>query len=105
MVVSRPSPLGNPATHLRIVETIATVQVETREAALVYYREWLRPRLLTMTSQREEFYFILGLAKRWDIQLLCWCFPKACHADIVKELLEEALHDEVAFFSDIGKVS
>jgi hypothetical protein len=28
------------------------------------------------------------ISRRSDLLLLCWCAPKACHGDVVKEFVE-----------------
>jgi len=31
------------------------------------------------------------MAKTGDVNLVCFCKPKACHGDIIKKLIEEKL--------------
>lgn len=48
--VGRGSIWGNPATHLPLTQTQASVQVATREDAISYYEDWLpsQPHLMAL---------------------------------------------------------
>ena len=72
--VGRPTKWGNPFSHLP--NTLAKFQVKTRDDAVDAYRSWVvtQPELL---SSLEE------LRGR---DLVCWCAPKRCHADVLLEL-------------------
>ena len=72
--VGRPSPWGNPFSHL--AGTLAAHRVRTREEAVACYEEWIRsqPQLLTMLP------FLRGKV------LGCWCAPLPCHADVLLRL-------------------
>jgi hypothetical protein len=50
-----------------------------RTRVIKLYRQWIgqRPQLI------EE------LRRRKPTALYCWCYPKACHGDVLIELLEE----------------
>jgi hypothetical protein len=52
-----------------------------RESVIALYRVWLLQELQSGRLNLEE----LRGAKR----LGCWCAPKACHGDVLKELLEK----------------
>jgi hypothetical protein len=74
--VGRPSPWGNPFSHLP--GTLAQFRVATRAAAIRSYRRWLRtqPQLLAaLPTLRGK---VLG----------CWCAPQACHAEVLARLAE-----------------
>ncbi len=72
--VGRPSKWGN---HFKIGSD------GTREEVIKKYREWLesldRPALNTL---REQLY---------GKDLVCWCSPLPCHADILLELANPTL--------------
>ena len=40
---------------------------------------------------KEELTRLADLARRGPLVLVCWCAPKACHADIIREVLEGML--------------
>lgn len=73
---------GNPFTHKD--GTFAKFKVDTREEAVERYREYIlnSPRLL------EHLHELKGKV------LGCWCSPKACHGDILIELIKERYGEE-----------
>jgi hypothetical protein len=83
--VGRPSPLGNPFAvqpHGRY----------TREQAVSEYESWLRSRLHAKDpAVCAEMNRLFQLARDGNLALVCWCSPQACHADVVKRVLEEQL--------------
>jgi hypothetical protein len=78
--VGRPSPLGNPFA----------MQCEAERASVIRdYEDWLAEQLLAPRSAASiEMSRLAGLARKQDICLLCFCVPKACHADIIKRTIE-----------------
>lgn len=79
----RGSPLGNP---FRISETCS------REEAISLYRDRTRRRIEEGDAEiRGELNRIWRLAKKGDVNLVCFCAPRACHADFIKQLIEEKL--------------
>src|SRR6266540_7499759 len=77
--VGRPSPLGNPfAMHC-----------EAERASVIRdYEEWLAGQLLDPRSAASiEMSRLAALARKQEICLLCFCAPKACHADIIKRTI------------------
>jgi len=78
--VGRPSPLGNPFA----------MQGEVIRAAVIRaYEDWLAEQLLDPRSAASiEIHRLAALARKQDICLVCWCAPKACHADIIKRTIE-----------------
>ena len=84
MYVGRPSPLGNP---------FAMQGESTRAQVIRDYEEWLAEQLLDPCSAAStEMSKLAALARKQDICLLCWCAPKACHADIIKRTIEAINH-------------
>jgi len=78
--VGRPSPLGNPFP----------LHCEAERARVIRdYEEWLAEELLdTRSAASIEMSRLAALARKQDICLVCWCAPKACHADIIKRTIE-----------------
>lgn len=71
----RGSQWGNPFSHQE--GTQARFKVDTREQAIVQFREWLlRQPELVERAKRELRGKVLG----------CWCHPKACHGDVLAEV-------------------
>ncbi len=78
--VGRPSPLGSPFPLHREAE---------RASVIRDYEEWLAEQLLDPRSAASiELHRLAALAREQDICLVCWCAPKACHADIIKRTIE-----------------
>lgn len=80
--ISRLGKWGNPFTHKE--GTRASVIVASREEAIEKYREYIlnKPELL------DALHELKGKT------LGCWCKPKACHGDVLVELIKERLSDE-----------
>jgi hypothetical protein len=78
--VGRPSPLGNPFP----------LHCEAERAAVIGdYEDWLAEQLLDARSAASiEMSRLAALARKQDICLVCFCAPKACHADIIKRTIE-----------------
>lgn len=79
--IGRPGTLGNPF----VMKTEAQ-----RSSVISRYRDWLREEY----KKRGEVYTILNtLASKHkrgeNIQLVCWCAPKPCHGDVVKDAIEK----------------
>ena len=78
--VGRPSKWGNPMTIREVREfNLGVDEKEANQIAVNWYRQYLgvNPRLM---SQIEEL-------KGRD--LVCWCTPLPCHADVLLELVNE----------------
>ena len=86
--IGRGSPLGNPYSHMD--GTKAEVRVATREQAIEKYRTWFEHARMNSVE-------VHGLLERMvaahlagiDINLVCYCAPKPCHGDVIKEYIEE----------------
>jgi hypothetical protein len=77
--IGRPSEWGNPYTHIKDKKTLAQFIVKTREESILKYREWI----LSQEHLMQKLESLRG--KRMG----CWCKPKACHGDIIIQLLNE----------------
>lgn len=76
--VGRPSKWGNPFSHLP--NTRASHRVADRDAAVACYRKWAMGYSSYIASVKKEL-------KGKD--LVCWCAPKACHADVLLEIAND----------------
>lgn len=76
--VGRPTVWGNPFSHRP--GTRAGVKVDTREDAVAKYKEWIL-----------RHHDLVNLAKidLKGMDLVCWCAPKACHADVLLEVANQ----------------
>ncbi len=75
--IGRPSPLGNPFSHLH--GTLADYKVATREQAIDCYRRWLWKHI---QENHPETIQALRMIED-DSILVCWCKPAACHGDVI----------------------
>lgn len=79
--IGRPSKWGNPFSHKD--NTLAKYKTASRNEAVERYREYIlnKPELLECLHELKGK--VLG----------CWCSPKACHGDVLAELVEEYCND------------
>lgn len=81
--VGRPNPLGNPFVIGRDGE---------REDVIAKYSEWLNVLLQDPDSiQSREIGRLTQLARKQDITLVCWCCPLACHAEVIRDAINERI--------------
>lgn len=88
--VGRPSPLGNPYRMMNEAD---------RNGVIEKYEAWLRMKMRSTNPTSTEMARLLTILKDGrglKLQLECSCAPKACHADIIKKVLEEMLEKEKA---------
>jgi hypothetical protein len=76
--IGRPSKWGNPFSHK--VGTTAKFKVDTRDKAVEAYRGWI--------TKGDGKHLLKDLHELENKILGCWCKPKRCHGDILKELVE-----------------
>jgi Domain of unknown function (DUF4326) len=75
--VGRPSALGNP---------FLVGRDGTREDVIARYRQWLRAQWRRGGAVRQELEWLAAQYRRdGQLTLLCWCAPRLCHADVVRE--------------------
>lgn len=78
--IGRPSPFGNPFTHIN--STFGDCKkVATREEAIAKYRTWFLEQL-----KSPEFYQKVQALR--GKTLGCFCKPLPCHGDVIVEYLE-----------------
>lgn len=79
--VGRPSALGNP---------FEIGKHGNREEVIDKYRDWLEDGLSGDNPAMRLFANLYDhLVLNGEITLICWCAPKPCHADVIKEVLLE----------------
>jgi len=88
--IGRPSPLGNPYTHLKwVASRPGMFLVNNREEAIAKYEVWIKDVLAKDSPQKEAYTQLQEqLEKEGELSLVCWCAPLACHGDVLKKLLE-----------------
>jgi hypothetical protein len=83
--IGRPSPLGNPykiSYHFN------------RHDIISYYAQYIRNALISrdkdfLTELNRLFQILINNQK---LNLICWCAPKACHGDVIRQLLLNRYH-------------
>jgi len=84
--IGRPSPLGNPF----VMESQTNSE---RERVIKAYRQWLYQQISDSQEVKDELNNVLEAAFHFDVALVCWCAPKACHGDVIKEVIDKRLND------------
>jgi hypothetical protein len=81
--VGRPSVLGNPYSHKK--SKYVTRNCDTREEAVEKFVSYAKQEMIYDSKFRRE---VTRLADRlWLnglLNLVCWCSPEACHAEVLK---------------------
>ena len=92
--VGRPTPLGNPYSHLDDVPN--TTKVDTVDEAVRLYALWLDAKLVEGdVGVRNKLNLLYSIAKRNTIYLECWCMDEikpskrdhACHTTVIRDKL------------------
>jgi len=98
--IGRGSPLGSPYSHLDSKYN-NVIKVDTREEAMELFRSYFdHVKRLDTSSDLAALKFnralweLLNKAKTQDINLVCFCKPKACHGDVIKEWLDKQLEND-----------
>jgi hypothetical protein len=96
--IGRPSPLGNPYTHLQDSKT-AEYLVDTRDKAIESYEVYLYTKLENNDKEIvDAINQILEIYKKYGkVNLCCWCKPKSCHGDYIKKYLDSILSKEYIY--------
>lgn len=88
--IGRGSPLGNPFSHQR--DTKAQYLVKTRGEAIRCYRDWLAKKVeerdRAVLAELRRLYDLA--VEEGELTLRCFCVPRACHGEVIKEFLEKA---------------
>jgi len=77
--VGRPPVLGNP---------FALGRNGSREQVIQLYRAWLWRQLQQpLSPQRKALEALLQQAATGPLELVCWCAPLACHAEVIRSAI------------------
>jgi len=83
--VGRPSALSNPFKIGRD---------GTRDEVIAKYAVWLDERLREDCAAKTAFNDLLETLRLFEeVTLICWCAPKRCHAEVIRDKLFEVLND------------
>jgi hypothetical protein len=90
--IGRGSILGNPYTHIKTKYTKADYVLDTRDQAMDAYEEYLTKKIKERDSLIcEELNKIWQAAKMGDVNLICYCVPKKCHGNFIKNVINSKL--------------
>jgi len=84
--IGRPSKWGNMFTHIPDKSTLAKYIVSSRKEAIERYRQWI--------LHGDGQYLLKDLHELKGKRLGCWCKPKACHGDVLVELINSPIYKE-----------
>jgi Domain of unknown function (DUF4326) len=84
--VGRPSTLGNP---------FKLEHESQRNHVIQQYETWLQDQIKARDAQVcHELNRLCRIARDQGVlELTCWCAPKRCHADVIRNILLEALKE------------
>lgn len=100
--VSRPNVFGNPYTHIKNKETLASVKVSSRDEAIDLYSDYF-DRMLKDESEfgdkfREEWDRMYEAYKTFDVIYIgCYCkLDERCHGDIIRgKLIQRSMKEKI----------
>jgi len=80
------SPLGNP---------FKMKNENDRQKVIEEYKKWISNQLKHGNAFiSTEYLRLLEMASKGNLVLICWCAPKACHGDVLKEMIEKDLEEK-----------
>jgi Domain of unknown function (DUF4326) len=84
--VGRPSALGN---------RFKLEHESKRDAVIQQYELWLQERIKARDARVcHELKRLYRITRDQGVlELTCWCAPKRCHADVIRNILPEALNE------------
>ena len=84
--IGRGSVLGNPFTSIKDRQTKAEFICENREESVESFRKYLLSKI--NKKDKEVCDELNKIYKMKEVNLVCFCKPKSCHGDIIKEVIE-----------------
>lgn len=84
--IGRGSVLGNPFTSIQDRQTKAEFICESREESVEMFRDYLFRKI---AEKDKKICDVLNrIYKMPEVNLVCFCKPKSCHGDIIREIIE-----------------
>lgn len=84
--IDRETWLGNPAP-------IKVVDDESRDKAIDWYKKYFYDRLLVDHTFKSRMNKLISIyAKHSKLNLYCWCAPKRCHGEVIREYIIKTLY-------------
>lgn len=86
--VGRGSSLGNPFTSKDLSKTKAQFRAKNKTEAIKFYREYLIKKIDERdTNICNDLNRIYLKALDNDVNLVCYCAPNDCHAEVIKGII------------------
>lgn len=93
--IGRGSVLGNPFTSIKSRKTKATFVCNSIEESITSFEKYIQNKISKDKDKDKvncgELNRIWKLAKEGDVNLVCFCKPKSCHGDVIKNIIEGKL--------------
>lgn len=86
--VGRPTKWGNPFSHLA-KDTQARFKIETREEAVLAFEKYL-----TKMIEKDPTLLLRIRSELGGKNLVCWCVPAKCHAEVLLKFANPDLEGE-----------
>lgn len=91
--IGRGSILGNPFTSIKDKKTKAEFVCDSRKESISQFQEYITKEIsLKNLEICAELNRIWLMAKEGHVYLVCFCKPKDCHGDIIKQLIESKMN-------------
>ena len=87
--IGRGSVLGNPFTSIKDKVTKAEFICDSREESVESFKQYLLSKIAKKDKKICDE--LNRIYKMKEANLVCFCKPKSCHGDIIKELIESKL--------------
>ena len=87
--IGRGSVLGNPFTSIQNRQTKAEFICNNREDSVDNFRQYLLDKISEKDTRICDE--LNRIYKMKDVNLICFCKPKSCHGDVVKEIIESKM--------------
>lgn len=65
-----------------------------REEVCDKFQLYLLSKMFSSNAVSKRIHELVTIAKTQDIELACFCAPKRCHAESIKQTIERLLEDE-----------
>ena len=63
-----------------------------RQFAVAHYKRWFLQNCEKRESVLHELYRLYEIHQKYGkLELYCWCYPKICHGNVIKEFLDNAI--------------
>lgn len=90
--IGRGSPLGNPFIRVEKSSKFGSNFIGNREEAIEQFRVWLMGQMDHNGPVADALNHIAEKAMTGGVKLICFCAPKHCHGDVIKQIITHRIH-------------